>query len=135
MEIRESLRKVLDSRELFGAIFYEEFFDRYPEAKQYFTGVDMDRQALVLTMALTVIEHHHNGSLGAVEHYLHHLGTAHHRRGIPLDLYPKWIETMLHTFQRFLGDDWEPALADQWRQALEKTYEVMQQGYERRVGI
>lgn len=135
MDIGASLKKVLDSRDLFGTIFYEEFFSRYPEVKKYFDGVDMNRQALVLTMALTVIEHHHNGSYGAVEHYLQHLGTAHHRRGIPLDLYPKWIDTMLHTLERFLGQDWDPELAASWREAFEETYEAMQQGYEHRTGI
>ena len=135
MEIRESLQKVLDSRDLFGTIFYEEFFGRYPEVKKYFEGVDMDRQALVLTMALTVIEHQYNGTYGAVSHYLQHLGTAHHRRGIPLDLYPKWIDTMLVTLERFLGKDWDLALSEQWRSALEKTFAAMQPGYQRRIGI
>jgi hemoglobin-like flavoprotein len=135
MEIRESLQKVLEARDLFGTIFYQEFFSRYPEVKKYFVGVDMDRQALVLTMALTVIEHHQNGSYGAVQHYLQHLGTAHHRRGSPLDLYPKWIETMLHTLERFLGEDWDLALSEEWRHALEKTFQAMQPGYQRRIGI
>lgn len=135
MEIDESLARILQSREIFGGLFYEEFFRRFPEAAPHFQGIDMERQSLVLTMALAVVERYRAADFGAIDHYLQHLGSAHHRRAIPLDLYPKFIDAMLAALERFLGDGWSPALATAWRGALEKTVQTMLKGYERRVGI
>ena len=135
MEIAESLAKVLESRENFGSVFYEEFFSRFPEVVPHFEGVDMERQSLVLTMALSIIERYNDSTFGAIDHYLQHLGSAHHRRAIPAELYPKWIEAMLAALERFLGDDWNSELESEWRTALEKTSRTMLKGYERRVGI
>ena len=135
MEIGASLARVLESREIFGALFYEEFFRRFPEAVPHFAGVDMERQSLVITMALSVIERYHDTEFGAIDHYLQHLGSAHHRRAIPAELYPKWIDAMLAALERFLGEDWSAALRTEWRAALEKTAHTMLKGYERRIGI
>ena len=135
MTIEESLQTILESSDNFGRAFYDEFFMRHPKIFTYFDGVDMTRQALVLTMALTTIVNHYASSNIAIEHYLRHLGTMHHRWEIPPELYPKWCDTMLRVLERFLGDEWDEALASDWRKALEKASQTLIRGYDRPVGI
>ena len=55
MDIRQSVDRVLASKKIFGEIFYEEFFRRSPHAHAHFEGIDMERQSLMLTMALPAI--------------------------------------------------------------------------------
>jgi hemoglobin-like flavoprotein len=135
MTIRESLEKILQSEEVFGVLFYEIFFERVPEAEAHFDGIDMRRQALMLTMALTVIEQYHSKSFAAVEQYLQLLGSRHNDRSIPRDMYPKWSESMLVALARFHGDEWTEELAGQWAEALDSATSIMFRGYERRMGI
>jgi hemoglobin-like flavoprotein len=131
MDLGVSVRQVLSAKDVFGEVFYEEFFRRCPEAKPHFGGTDMGRQALHVTMVLTVIQQYHNGGYPAVEKYLQHLGGQHRRRGIPMDLYPHFRSAMLSTLARFLGDDWDRELKSQWSLALDKTVRVMLHGYEK----
>lgn len=135
MTIQESLQAILDSSDNFGRSFYDEFFLRHPRIFQYFEGVDMTRQSLVLTMALNTIVTHYTNPSVAIEHYLQHLGTMHNRWKIPPELYPKWSDTMLRVLERFLEGDWDEELASQWREALEKASQTLIRGYDRPVSI
>jgi hypothetical protein len=63
MEISESLEQILDATDLFGESFYELFLSTYPEVQEYFEGVNMSRQAVMLTMALTIVEQHATSQL------------------------------------------------------------------------
>jgi hemoglobin-like flavoprotein len=135
MNLSESVTTVLDSQVVFGRIFYEEFFRSCPEARPYFDGADMERQALLLTMSLSIIEQYHRNLRGAVEIYLQHLGHTHHHRGIPPRLFPLWSEAMLIALARFLGEAWTLELAAQWREAIRQVSEVMLRGYDRRAVI
>lgn len=135
MDISKSLKEVMNSKELLGASFYDVFFGRHPEVQDYFGGIDMQRQALVLTMALMLVERYYLTSFLATERFLQYLGTQHKDRGIPRELYPDWIAAMLATLERFHGKDWDEALARQWREALEKAVDKMLEGYEKEYGI
>jgi hemoglobin-like flavoprotein len=135
MDIHESLDRILESEASFGSIFYEVFFERHPEAAVHFDGIDMHRQALLLTMALTVIERYYSRAFPAVEQYLQLLGSRHSDRSIPRDLYPKWSQSMLIALERFHDGDWNDHVAQQWRDALEQAAQLMFRGYERRMGI
>lgn len=130
MDIRQSVNEVMNSKELLGASFYEVFFERHPEVQQYFEGIDMRRQTLVLTMALMLVERYYITSFIATERFLQYLGTQHKARSIPRELYPDWIAAMLATLERFHGTHWSEDLARQWREALEKAVEKMLEGYE-----
>lgn len=129
MDIRESLKLVMNSKDLLGTVFYEVFFQRHPEMHAFFSGIDMRRQALVLTMALMLVERYYITSFVATERFLQYLGTQHKKRGIPKELYPHWIAAMLATLERFHGKTWHDQLACQWRAALEKAVEKMLEGY------
>lgn len=135
MNMRESLDAILDSEKAFGSAFYRTFFGRCPDARQYFVDVDMHRQSLVLTMALTLIQQYHERGYAAVEKYLHHLGMKHGDRRVPRELYSDWRDAMLETLASFLGTGWNDGLAAEWREAIDSVSNVMFVGYEERQGM
>lgn len=135
MDIKGSLKKILEYEKVFGELFYEIFFKRHPEAAEYFKDTDMRRQSLELTMALTLVVQYHLNKFAAVEQYLKYVGMHHHDRKIPKELYPDWRETMMVTLERFHENDWNDDLANQWREAIDAATETMLKGYDRRVGI
>lgn len=133
MDIAESLERIFDSTDLFGESFYDLFLTTYPEVQKYFEGIDMNRQAVMLTMALTLVEQYASSKYPATKKYLLHLGEVHRDRGIPPALYEQWRDAMLETLFQFHGDDWDQQLATQWREAIETAIEVMLQGYEQEI--
>jgi len=133
MDIGDSLERIFDSSDLFGDSFYELFLTTYPDVQKYFEGVDMNRQSVMLTMALTIVEQYASSKYPATKKYLQHLGVVHHERGIPRELYEQWRDAMLETLFQFHGDDWNLQLATQWREAIEMAIEVMLEGYEQNV--
>lgn len=131
MDIGESVRRVLNREEIVADLFYEIFLDRFPEIQTYFIDVDLSHQAVLLTMALQMIEIHHRHNYPATRKYLHVLGHRHHRMGIPGDAYPKFRECLLVTLQRFHGNDWSETLENQWHTAITQAAQVMLEGYDR----
>jgi len=125
----ESLQHILQSKRIFGELFYEVLFRRFPKIRLHFDGVDMERQALVVTMALDSVVHHADGDYPAVRLYLRHLGTQHHRKGISPELYPMWCDAMMVALETFLGELWDETLAAQWRKALNQATHTMVEGY------
>lgn len=132
MNITESLDSILGSRDLLGDIFYPEFFEAYPHLRSYFADVNMKRQSVLLTNALTVIRQFYVSSYPAVEQYLRYLGSKHHDLKVPPDSYDLWKQTMLVTLERFHGADWSAELAGEWQRAIEQAAAVMVAGYEHR---
>ncbi len=130
MNIQDSLHRILASKKIFGQYFYETFFARCPEARQYFRNVNIERQAVLLTMALVVIEKQHGSAYLAAEEYLKYLGTKHHDWQIPKHLYANWSAAMLATLAQFHGDEWDESLGQQWQEAIEQVIGLMFQGYE-----
>lgn len=130
MNIQESLQQILASKKIFGQQFYEVFFAKCPEATRFFEDVNIDRQAVLLTMALVVIEKQYSQPFTAAEEYLKYLGTKHHDRRIPKPLYADWTAAMLESLAQFHGDDWDESLKQQWQEAISKVIDFMFQGYE-----
>jgi hypothetical protein len=56
MDIEESLHRILQEKENVASRF---FLERHPEARRYFTGVDMTGQAQLLRLALIMVERQH----------------------------------------------------------------------------
>jgi hemoglobin-like flavoprotein len=129
MDIHDSLHRVLAHKGLVCILFYDTFFERCPQARSYFAGVNMQYQALLLTMALRVIEDYHLHGYPAMGAYLKHLGHKHHRREVPTTLYAEFGEALQATLKHFHGKDWDGELAQQWREALDKATATMLQGY------
>jgi nitric oxide dioxygenase len=135
MNIQESLQRVLDNRDEVAQQFYELFFERCPEAKPYFADVNMKHQAVLLTMALMVVERNHTHGYAATALYLKYLGHKHHLRQVPAEMYPRWVEALLSTLARFHGQAWDEEAAVQWRMALERAVELMLAGYREPVHV
>jgi hemoglobin-like flavoprotein len=135
MTVAESMKQILESDQNFGSLFYEVFFERCPEAKTPFDGVDMKRQALVITMALQMIEQYYNNGYSAIDHYLRHLGMRHKSWSISKDMYADWSESMLAALEKFHAADWSDDLRTEWQKAIEAASEVMFLGYDEHAGI
>ena len=135
MNLITSLEKTLQSGEQFGSLFYEIFFDRYPDVKQYFDDTNMQRQSVVLTMSLKLVGEYHVNGYAAIKLYLQHVGTDHNNRGVPREAYPQFSDALLIALERFHGDDWNDALATEWRDAMDVACKAMFDGYDRHVGL
>src|SRR5262249_46753470 len=118
-----------------AAAFYDLFFERHPEARTYFKDVNLKHQTVLLTMSLMVVERHFKSGYQATEMYLKYLGHKHNMRAVPPELYPKWVESLLAALERFHGGDWDAEAAGQWREALGRATEVMQDGYRNPVHV
>jgi hemoglobin-like flavoprotein len=127
---QRSLHRILGNQTSLAELFYCGFLDQYPEVRQHFQGVDLKYQAALLTMALLVIERHHTASYPATETYLRYLGTKHHTRGVPAELFPHFRDALLATLEQFHGSDWDVGLAGQWQKAIAGATKTMLEGYE-----
>ena len=132
MNLSESVKQVLAASDVFGELFYEEFFRRCPEAKPYFGDADMERQALVVTMTLTTVQQYHEGGYPAIQAYLKHLGVQHDRKQVPMETYPHWRAAMLRTLAKLHGPEWNRKLSAEWGEALDGALRVMLHGVEER---
>jgi hemoglobin-like flavoprotein len=135
MDIRDSLEHILQHKGIFGNQFYGVFFDRCPEARQYFAGVDLTSQEDQLTMALTVMERFRAKGDPAMAAYLKYLGHKHNRRAVPPELYPKFGDALLVALEQFHGADWNVTLASERRDAIACTTQVMLTGYQSPVHV
>jgi hemoglobin-like flavoprotein len=135
MQLSESVDSLLHNSSLFGAVFYQRFFAAVPAAGVYFNGIDMRRQALLLTMALTVIRQHHEHHYPSTREFLHYLGSKHHDRKIPVDLYNDWRRVLLGTLSAFHGPAWTPELAGDWTAAIDEAIDAMMAGYTDHISV
>jgi hemoglobin-like flavoprotein len=131
MDIAESIQWLLRAETIFGQLFYNTLFERHPELEKFFHDVDINHQAVFLTMQLSVIGQCYPKALPAVDAYLHILGTKHKRRGIPREAYQPFRDVLLETLGRSFGPVWDDNLAAQWRDALDVATEKMLEGYEK----
>lgn len=130
MDLAASLHEILQRpRDRLGDIFYTIFHEQYPEVQSYFVGVNLRVQATMLMNALQIVVAHRNCRHAATAEYLKILGHRHFERGIPADLYPKFCDALLASLAKFHAADWNPALADAWRQALDQAVQAMLAGY------
>lgn len=129
MTLDESLHEVLQSNGRLPDLFYGIFFTRCPAAERHFRGVNMTDQHILLTMALMVMERHHAHGYAATEMYLKYLGTKHHTRGIPKELFPPFRDALLEALRQFHADRWNSALSEQWATAIDRAVVTMFEGY------
>ena len=129
MTLAESIDRIDAAGSAMTARFYEVLLSRYPETRPYFEKSDMGTQAVMLTMTFNALRQYPEISEGA-RMYLRVLGTKHSRRGIPADLYPKFLEALLVTLKEFHGADWDEPLAGRWREAFREAIEWILDGYD-----
>jgi hemoglobin-like flavoprotein len=131
MDLHESLQRILASKQVIGDSFYEALLARHPEFGPYFEGIDLRRQAVLLTMQLTVIESYHRLRSLSTRLYLQYLGTKDHSLGIPQERYGPFRDTLLEVMQRFLEDEWTEELGSEWKTAIDEASAVMFEGYKK----
>ena len=129
MDIQESLRRILERKQLIIDSFYKIFFDQYPEVRQFFARVNMKRQAVLLTIAIQLIVQYYRYSFPVMEAYLRVLGEKHRDWGVGPEHYPKFRAAMLETLGAFHGHEWDEQLGRQWREALELATATILDGY------
>jgi hemoglobin-like flavoprotein len=134
MDINDSMHRILGREADLANRFYAAFLER-PGVAEHFRGVDVRRQAVLLTMALMVIERHYNHPYSATNLYLKYLGTRHCDRKIPLELFGDFREVLLTALADFHGADWDKGLAAQWGAAIDRTTETMREGYRTRCTV
>lgn len=129
MNISESINSILATEDLVGGKFYDRFFKECPHLKQYFKGVDMDRQSAMLTSAIVLVESVYSKNEMGLSPYLRLLGKDHEERGISADDFTDWTESMLRTLAEFHGQDWSMDLEREWHRAIIKSIKIMLEGY------
>lgn len=129
MDISASLDRILRHSDTLADLFYLVFLQEFPHVQQHFHGVDMKRQNVLLTLALMAVERHYRHRYAATAAYLHMLGEQHRQRGIGLELYPLWRQALLATLERFHAQEWNEALAAEWRSALDLAIAAMSTAY------
>jgi hemoglobin-like flavoprotein len=129
MEIQESLHGIhLRGTELANE-FYSLLLNRYPELSDYFLGVQLGRQAVVLTNVLTVVVQHYCQDYPASKSYLRILGGRHEDLGIAGEDYPKFTQALMIALEQFHGSAWTDELAVQWRDAIGLAATRLMDGY------
>jgi len=129
MKIEESVQEILSQKQAVVGLFYDEFLRRYPEVREFFSEVDLKHQAVMLTMALVLLENHYSHSYPATDHYLKVLGHRHYLWNVPPELYPKFRDCLLETLAQFHDNDWDDVLHSQWHAAIDKASQTMLEGY------
>jgi len=129
MNLSESLHRILQQDQTMADLFYLVFLERYPEVRHYFIKVDLQRQAVLLTSILMVLERHHVHAYPATTSFLQELGAKHYRWGIAPGLYPKFRDALLSALERFHSRDWTPSLAQDWRECIDRAIATMLDGY------
>jgi len=128
--LQESLHRILrHGKGELGKSFYAKFFEVCPEARPFFSRVDLEVQANVLLNALHVVVSHGCHRFPATESYLKILGQRHHQRQIPVEMYPRFFDALLNVLADFHGDSWGPELEREWREAFELTRQTMAAGH------
>jgi hemoglobin-like flavoprotein len=130
MDIRVSLQLILSSSNpRFSERFYQNFFSHYPKVEEWFAGVDLRRQGVMLAIALQVLVEHHLHHHVVTKQYLRLLGNRHHRLGIPVSDYQEFESALLATLGQFHAEQWNEELARQWRSACTEAMQLMGEGH------
>ena len=130
MQLDESLQRVLADKDQVIHRFYSRFLSEQPSAVPLFDGVDLKKQALMLTVALIVAQAHSREDYPAVEHYLLVLGDRHREAGVPRELFAPFRDCLVETIRMSQPDEWDEDLANAWRAALNRATQTMFEGYD-----
>jgi hemoglobin-like flavoprotein len=129
VDIQESLHGIQLRGTKLADQFYGLLLNRYPELSNYFLGVQLGQQAVLLTNILTVVVQHYCQDYPTSKSYLRILGGKHEKLGISSDAYPKFTDGLMIALEQFHGAAWTDELAVQWRNAIELAARTLLEGY------
>ncbi|MEH6593108.1 MAG: globin domain-containing protein [Halioglobus sp.] len=116
-----------DDKHAFTDSFYKTLFATNPQLKPLFANTNMPKQGtkLYATLVLLVENLRHPVEL---ERVLLPLGNRHRGYGATPKNYPMVISAILQTLEKYLGQDWTPAVATAWRETCEHVQEIVLRG-------
>ena len=125
--LEESFEKVKPQANEFAASFYNNLFTDYPEAKPLFAHTDMKEQSKKLLMSLVFVIDNLRKP-GELTNALKGLGSRHVKYGALPEHYPLVGNSLLKTFEQYLGVDWTAETKQAWVDAYGVITEVMLEG-------
>lgn len=104
--------------------FYQRFLESSPRVAQFFVGVDMDHQAVMMRASLEVML---QGVNETTRPQLEQLRQVHEKvqGGVPHELYECWLESLIEAVEA-LDPRCDEALKAAWRRVLEPGVRFMQ---------
>lgn len=125
--LEQSFEQVAPQADEFIHSFYENLFADYPAIKPLFSHTNMEEQGDKLLLSLVfVIENLKDPDLLAEK--LHGLGARHAEYGTRPEHYPFVGNSLLKTFEQYLGTDWTEEVKTAWTQAYNVITKVMLDG-------
>lgn len=125
--LESSFEKVKPHANEFIVSFYDNLFADYPAAKPLFAHSNMKEQGGKLLKSLVFVVENLRQP-GALTEALKGLGARHVKYGARPEHYPLVGNTLLKTFEQYLGSDWTPATKDAWASAYGVITEIMLAG-------
>lgn len=125
--LESSFEKVKPRAEEFASSFYENLFADYPAAKPLFHSTDVKEQSKKLLASLVFVVENLKKP-GALTDALKGLGARHVKYGALPEHYPLVGNTLLKTFEQYLGANWTPDIKEAWVKAYGLITEVMLDG-------
>lgn len=125
--LENSFEMVKPQANEFVASFYENLFTDYPAAKPLFAHSDMSEQSKKLLASLVFVVENLKKP-GALTEALKGLGARHVKYGALPEHYPLVGNTLLKTFDQYLGESWTPDTKQAWVDAYGLITEVMLDG-------
>ncbi|MGD1901111.1 MAG: globin family protein [Geitlerinemataceae cyanobacterium] len=125
--LETSFAKVGPRAEEFASSFYDRLFTDYPDAKPLFVHTDVKEQSKKLLASLVFVVENLK-SPGKLTDALKGLGARHVKYGALPEHYPLVGNTLLNTFEEYLGSDWTPDVKQAWVDAYGVITEVMLDG-------
>lgn len=125
--LENSFEKIKPQANEFVGSFYNNLFTDYPAAKPLFEHTDMAKQQAMLleSLVFVVANLRQPGTLSSA---LKGLGARHMKYGALPEHYPLVGNSLIKTFQQYLGDDWTPATQQAWVDAYGAITELMLEG-------
>ena len=125
--LEQSFEKVKPQAAEFVNSFYTNLFTDYPAAKPLFAHSNMKEQGNKLLQSLIlVIENLRKPDV--LTDSLKGLGARHVKYGALPEHYPLVGNTLLKTFEQYLGTDWTPEVKQAWVDAYGAISEIMLEG-------
>lgn len=132
--IKESFEKAKPIADQVANKFYEFLWGDYPQSKQLFNGVNMEKQKKALINSLVfIVDNIDNGD--KVIPYLEKMGVRHINYGTKDEHY-SWVgNSLIKTFAHFFGDSWTVELEENWTTAYGLIANTMIQAAHKAAGI
>ncbi|MDJ0901701.1 MAG: globin family protein [Xenococcus sp. MO_188.B8] len=125
--LEKSFEAIKPQADKFVNSFYDNLFTANPEAKPLFAGTNMEEQnkRLLNYLVLIVVNLRKPEVL---DQALRGLGARHVKYGALPEHYPLVGNTLLTTFEQYLGDKWTPEVKQAWVDAYGAISEIMLDG-------